>query len=368
MTIGIVGSGRMGQDLFYSLMEYDCQVILVSRNPEQIEKITKKTRKILKRDPGLMGKETPIITDKLADLAGCDVMIETVIEDLAVKQDIFQSLEGIAKNTCIFATNSSSLDVTDVFCGVKAKERCLGLHYFYPLKLISTAEVNAGPDTSEDTVTEMVKFLLVTGRKPLVLRGENRLVLSKLLISLAAYAYKLSLDGELSLNELDQITKQVLLFGIFEMVDSTGFPIISQCLTNLPDKLHSTLYKPLLLEISDLMKQGKEGRRGEGLLSLEDSRKRDPAFTGSREECYEKYGIRFLAFLLNEIARYMEDPLLDNKQVQESVEEVLSLSASLKALYKELKEEKLLETLNAEYKKSLDPLFLPADLKVYGEH
>ncbi|WP_026891559.1 3-hydroxyacyl-CoA dehydrogenase family protein [Lacrimispora aerotolerans] len=368
MTIGIVGSGRMGQDLFYSFMEYDCEVILVSRNLEQIEKITKKTQKILKREPERMGKGSPMITDKLSDLAGCDVIIETVIEDLAVKQDIFQRLEGIAKSTCIFATNSSSLDVSDVFCGAKAKERCLGLHYFYPLKLISTAEVNAGPDTSDETITEMVKFLFVTGRKPLVLRGENRLVMSKILISLAAYAYMLSLEGELTLKELDQITKQVLLFGIFEMVDSTGFPIISQCLTNLPDKIHSALYKPLLLKISDLKKQGKEGRRGEGLLSLEDCRKRDSAFTGSLEECYEKYGIRFLSFLLNEIARYMEDPLLDNKQFQESVEEVLGLSASLKALYKELKEEKLLETLKAEYKKSLDPLFLPADLKVYGEH
>jgi 3-hydroxybutyryl-CoA dehydrogenase len=314
-----------------------------------------------------MGKETPIITDRLTDLAGCDVIIETVIEDLTVKQEIFQRLDGIAKNTCIFATNSSSLDVTDVFYDGKAKERCLGLHFFYPLKVISTVEVNAGPDTSEETVKEMVKFLSMTGRKPLVLRGETRLVLSKLLITLAAYTYKLSLEGELSLKELDQITKQVLLFGIFEMVDSTGFPIISQCLTNLPDKLHSTLFQPLLLQISDFMKQGKDGRRGEGLLSLDDSVKKDTTFIENREECYEVYGIRFLSFLLNEIARYMEDPLLDKKQFQESIQEVLGLSASLKAFYKELQEEKLLETLMAEYKKTLDPLFLPVDFCVYRE-
>lgn len=357
----------MGQDIFYSFMEYDCQVILVSRNPEQIEKITKKTQKILKREPELMGKGSPVITDKLADLAGCDVIIETVIEDLAVKQDIFQRLEGIAKNTCIFATNSSSLDVTDIFCGAKAKERCLGLHYFYPLKLISTVEVNAGPDTSDETVIEMVKFLLMTGRKPLILRGENRLVLSKLLISLAAYAYKLSLEEELSLNELDQITKQVLLFGIFEMVDSTGFPIIAQCLTNLPDQLHAALFKPLLLQITDFIRQGKDGRRGEGLLSFENSGKRETAFIENRQECYEAYGIRFLTFLLNEIARYIEDPLLDHKQFLESVEEILGLSSSLKALYEELKEGKVIETLMAEYKKTLDPLFLPANFKVYHE-
>lgn len=367
MTIGIVGSGRMGQDLFYSLIGCECHVILVSRNPEQIDKITKRTQKILKRDPQVMGKETPVITDRLADLAGCDVIIETVIEDLTVKQEIFQRLEEIAKNTCIFATNSSSLDVTDVFYGTKAKERCMGLHYFYPLKLISTTEVNAGPDTSEDMVKVMVKFLSTTGRKPLVVRGENRLVLSKLLISLAAYTYKLSLEGELTLKELDQITKQVLLFGIFEMVDSTGFPIIVQCLTNLPDKLHSALFQPLLLQISDFMKQGKDGRRGEGLLSLEDSGKIETALIENREEFYEAYGIRFLSFLLNEIARYMEDPLLDNKWFQESIEEVLGLSSSLKALYEELKEEKLSETLMTEYKKTLDPLFLPADFKVYHE-
>lgn len=367
MTIGIVGSGRMGQDLFYSLIGCECQVILVSRNLEQIDKITKRTQKIYKRDPQLKSKETPIITDKLSDLAGCDVIIETVIEDLAVKQEIFQRLEEIAKNTCIFATNSSSLDVKDVFSSAKAKERCLGLHYFYPLKLISTAEVNAGQATSEETVNEMVKFLSMAGRKPLVLRGESRLVLSKLLISLAAYTYQLSLEGELSLNELDQITKQVLLFGIFEMVDSTGFPIISQCLTNLPDKLHAALFQPLLLKISDFIKDGKDGRRGEGLLSLEDFDKRETTFIEKRQECYEAYGIRFLSFLLNEIARYMEDSLLDNKRFLESIEEVLGLSSSIKTLYEELKEEKIFEILMAEYEKTLDPLFLPANFKVYHE-
>ncbi|MDW2798056.1 3-hydroxyacyl-CoA dehydrogenase family protein [Clostridium boliviensis] len=367
MTIGIVGSGRMGQDLFYSLIGYECRVILVSKNPEQIDKITKRTQKILKRDPQLMGKETPVITDSLYDLADCDVVIETVIENLSVKQEMFQRLGEIVKNTCIFATNSSSLDVTGVFYYEKAKERCLGLHFFYPLKLISTAEVNAGPDTSEETVKEMVRFLSMTERKPLVLRGENRLVLSKLLISLAAYTYKLSLEGELTLKELDQITKQVLLFGIFEMVDSTGFPIISQCLANLPDKLHSVLYQPLLLKVTELMKQGKDGRRGEGLLSLEDIGKKDTAGIENREECYEVYGVRFLSFLLNEAARYMKDPLLDKKQFQESVQEVLGLSASLKFLYKELKEKMLLETLMAEYEKTLDPLLLPADFKVYRE-
>lgn len=365
MTIGIVGSGRMGQDLFYSLIGYDCNVILVSKKKEQIDKITKKTIKILKRSPQFMGKETPIITDRLADLAVCDVIIETVIEDLKVKQEIFKYLEEITKVNCIFATNSSSLDVTDVFYNIRAKERCLGLHFFYPSKVISTTEVNAGPDTGEEAVKEMVKFLSMTGRKPLVLRGENRLVLSKLLISLAAFTYKLYLEGELTLKELDRITKQVLLFGIFEMVDSTGFPIISQCLSNLPDKLHFALYEPLLFQITDLMKKGKEGRGGEGLLSLEDSRKKENDFLENREEFYEAYGIKFLSFLLNEIARYMKDPLLNKKQFEESVQEVLGLSASLKALYEELQETTISKTLMEEYKKTCDPLFLPADFYIY---
>lgn len=367
MTIGIVGSGRMGQDIFYSLIGCECSVILVSKSPEQIEKITKKTQKILKRDSQSMSKETLMVTDRLTDLADCDVIIETVVEDLNVKQEIFRRLEEIVKDTCIFATNSSSLDVTDVFYYGKAKERCLGLHFFYPLKVISTVEVNIGPDTSEDTVNEMVKFLSMAGRKPLRLRGENRLVLSKLLISLAAYTYKLSFDGELTLKELDGITKEVLLFGIFEMVDSTGFPIISQCLTNLPDELHFPLYQPLLLHITDLMKQGKDGRGGEGLLSIEDPHKIEIVCMESKEEQYEAYGLKFLSFLLNETGRYMRDPLLDKRQFEDSIQEVLGLSVSLKGLFEELQEDTLLETLINEYKKTLNPLFCPSDFNVFRE-
>ncbi len=365
MTIGIVGSGRMGQDLFYSLIGCDCNVILVSRKMEQIQKITKKTQRILNRIPRFTGKETPMITDRLSDLAVCDVIIETVTEDLKVKQELFKKLEEIAKETCIFATNSSSLDVTDVFDGVKAKERCLGLHFFYPSKVISTAEVNAGPDTGEETVKKMVTFLAMTGRKPLVLRGQSRLVLSKLLISLAAFTYKLSLDGELTLKDLDRITGKVLVFGIFEMVDSTGFPIISQCLANLPDKRHVSLYQPLLAQITDLMKQGKDGRGGGGLLSLEDPVQRGLDFLENWEAWEKAYRIKLIAFLLNEISRYMEDPLLDKNQFKESVEEVLGLSASLNVLYEELPKAAILKTMMEEYEKTRDPLFLPADFCMY---
>ncbi len=60
------------------------------------------------------------------------------------------------------------------------------------------------------------------------------------------------------------------MFGIFEMVDSTGFPIIAQCLTNLPDQLHAALFKPLLLQITDFIRQGKteEGERVFFLLKI----------------------------------------------------------------------------------------------------
>jgi len=365
MTIGIIGSGRMGQDLFYSLIGCECNAILVCRNLGQIEQITKKTQKILKRNPELIENETLIISGRLTDLADCDVVIETVIEDLKVKQEIFKNLEEITKDTCIFATNSSSLDVTKVFEHVKVKERCLGLHFFYPLKVIHTAEVNAGPDTGKEAVEEMVEFLTLIGRKPLVLRGGNRLVLSKLLISLAAYTYNLSLEGELTLRELDQITKQVLLFGIFEMVDSTGFPIISQCLLNLPDELHLKLYMPLLSRVKALMEQGEDSRTGKGLLSIEDFSKEEGTFKEGRKDRHEAYGVKFLVFLLNETAQYMSDPFLDKKQFEESIQEVLGLSVSLKSLYGELKEETIIKTLKEVYKKTCDPLFLPADFNVF---
>lgn len=365
MTIGIIGSGKMGQDLLYSLIGCECNAILVCRNLAQIEHITKKTQKLLKRNPEFIGNETLIITERLTDLADCDVIIETVIEDLKVKQEIFKSLEEIAKDICIFATNSSSLDVTKVFEHMKAKERCLGLHFFYPLKIIHTAEVNVGPDTGKEAVEEMIKFLTLIGKKPLVLRGGNRLVLSKLLISLAAYTYNLSLEGELTLKELNQITKQVLLFGIFEMVDSTGFPIISQCLSNLPDELHLKLYMPLLSRVRTLMEQGGGSRMGKGLLSIEDFNKEEATFKEGREERHEAYLIKFMVFLLNEIARYMAEPFLDKKQFEESIQDVLGLSASFKAFYGELKEETMIKTLKEVYKKNCDPLFLPADFNVF---
>lgn len=371
MTIGIVGTGKMGLDLFYLLLSYQCDAVLICTDQDKLESIRKKTARVLKRkqkNDGLSPDEIkednspPVISQDYNCLDGCDIIIETVIEKLEIKQQVFQLIENIAKEDCILATNSSSIDITEVFKKVKNKQRCIGVHFFYPLKLTNTVEVNIDCNITPNTIKIISLFLNRIEKKGLILKDDSRLVLSKLLISIAAYSYSLSLEHVLALKDIDTITRnQLMLFGIFEMVDSTGFFIITQCLQNLTDELHKSMYGIFYDKLMCLMKQGYHGRDGTGLLSFADSLE-----TEKNEYSYEEYLLRIQVFLLNEIARYLSaDKSLDPYYAGECIKEVLGLAVHPIELYQILGRDLILNILEKEYENTKNNLFKPADFSSY---
>lgn len=106
------------------------------------------------------------IADKLADLQGCDLVIEAVVERVDIKQQLFRQLEDIVSDTAVLATNTSSLSVTQIASVLKRPERFAGYHFFNPVPLMKVVEVIAGLRTGEETCAALTRFAQAIGHAP----------------------------------------------------------------------------------------------------------------------------------------------------------------------------------------------------------
>lgn len=104
----------------------------------------------------------------IEDLAGCDLAIEAVVEDLGIKRELFRALEAVLGDTAILASNTSSLMIADIAAGCRRPERVAGLHFFNPVPLMKVAEVIAAVRTAPATVAALQSVVVGAGHRAVV--------------------------------------------------------------------------------------------------------------------------------------------------------------------------------------------------------
>ena len=157
-TVGIVGTGAMGRGIAQICAQADSLVWLYDSQPQAcqqaIDNIQAQWTKLVEK-----GRLTPEQAHSygqrlkpagaLADLAGCDLVIEAIVEKLEVKQAVFKQLEELVRADAVLATNTSSLSVTSIAAALKHPERFAGYHYFNPVPVMKVVEVIAGLRTQQ---------------------------------------------------------------------------------------------------------------------------------------------------------------------------------------------------------------------------
>ncbi|MDF2841157.1 MAG: mmgB, partial [Clostridia bacterium] len=229
MEIGIIGKGKMGRDIFNHFFQYDHKMVLICRRKEDVEElkvsIEKQLGKMLKRSllteaEYQQKRKAFVISNQYADLASCELVIESVLEDKMLKQEIFSEIEPIVKPECILATNTSSIPLDFVFEKCKKKNRCMGIHFFFPVKLTRTVEINKTSFTEEPYV-EIVKELLTKADKSfLELDEKGNMILTRMFTTVITQIYKIYEESILDIEEIDRILKDSLVtYGLFEIID-----------------------------------------------------------------------------------------------------------------------------------------------------
>jgi len=163
-------------------------------------------------------------TTTLEDLASCDIVIEAVFEDLKVKHELFGRLDALCPRDTVFASNTSTISITEIAGGSGRDDRFVGMHFCLPAQLMKLVEMSPGLNTSEETFRGAWEFCLALGQKPVKTQDSPGFILNYFLIPYNNDAIRLVEQGVAEPSEIDKAIKTALGYpmGPMELLDLIG--------------------------------------------------------------------------------------------------------------------------------------------------
>ena len=278
MTVGILGSGIMGSGLAEVSARSGHDVIVRSRTraaaDAMVASIGKSLDKQVQREKITDAERTAVLarisaTDSLADLAGCDLVIESVVEDLAVKKALFAELDAVVKADAILATNTSTLAVVEMAMATGRPDKVCGIHFFNPATALPLVEVVRPLTASDATIAAATAFAESCGKTPVQVKDRAGFVVNALLFPYLNNAVRMFEMGTASMEDIDTAMKGGCNFpmGPFALLDLIGLDTTVAIL----DALHAEFGEPnysAAPTLRRLLAAGKLGRKsGQGFYS-----------------------------------------------------------------------------------------------------
>jgi 3-hydroxybutyryl-CoA dehydrogenase len=231
--IGVVGSGIMGAGVAEVAARSGFEVVLRSRTQAGVDAMLGGLDASLARQVKKGRLEEAVATEvrdrvsgvsELAMLAACDLVLESVVEDLAVKQDLFGELDRVCAPGAILATNTSTLPVVELAMVTQRPDRVCGIHFFNPAPAMSLVEVIPAITTSDATLDEARAFVVTCGKTAVTVKDQAGFVLNALLFPYLNNAVKLFDAGVASRDDIDTAMKGGCNFpmGPLELLDLVG--------------------------------------------------------------------------------------------------------------------------------------------------
>ena len=214
MKVGIIGAGTMGSGIAQAFAQTEgYEVCLCDINEEfaangkkkiakGFEKRIAKGKMTQEKADAILAKITTGVKDICTD---CDLVVEAALENMAVKQQTFKELQSICKPECIFATNTSSLSITEIGAGLDRP--VIGMHFFNPAAVMKLVEVIAGLNTPEETVEKIKAIATEIGKVPVQVEEAAGFVVNRILIPMINEAIGIYADGVASVEGIDNAMK-----------------------------------------------------------------------------------------------------------------------------------------------------------------
>ena len=214
MKVGVIGAGTMGSGISQAFAQTEgYEVVLCDINEAFAEKGKEKIAKGLQKKvargklseeeaEAIIGKITTGLRDKCAD---CDLIVEAAFEDMAIKHEMFKELDTLCKPETIFATNTSSLSITEIGAGVNRP--VIGMHFFNPAPVMKLIEVIAGLNTPEETVEKIKEISVSIGKTPVQVKEAAGFVVNRILIPMINEAVGIYADGVADVEGIDTAMK-----------------------------------------------------------------------------------------------------------------------------------------------------------------
>ncbi len=234
--LGVVGSGAMGRGIAQIAAQAGLAVRLLDARPgaalearaaiaSALQKLVHKGKLAAAEAEAAVGRL--LVLDDLAGMAGCEVVVEAIVEELEAKRALFRQLEPIVGERCTLATNTSSLSVTAMAAGLGRPERVAGFHFFNPVPLMKVVEVVAGLATAPAVADGLVALAERMGHTPVRAKDTPGFIVNHAGRGFGTEGLRLLSEGVAGVEEVDRILRDTAGFklGPFELMDLTALDV-----------------------------------------------------------------------------------------------------------------------------------------------
>jgi 3-hydroxybutyryl-CoA dehydrogenase len=270
-SVGIIGSGIMGSGIAEVAAKAGHTVIVRSRKQETADDMVTRLEKSLgkqvekgkleeaERD-AVLGRVTA--TSELESLAGCDLVIESVVEDLAVKKELFADLDRIVGKGAILATNTSTLPVVEMAVATGRPDKVCGVHFFNPATAMSLVELVRPLTASDETMAAVRTFAEGCGKTAVEVQDRAGFIVNALLFPYLNNAIRLLENGTASRDDIDEAMKGGCNFpmGPLALLDLVGLDTSLAIIDALYDEFRDPNYAAVPL-LRRMVAAGKLGRK-----------------------------------------------------------------------------------------------------------
>lgn len=297
-NIGIIGAGIMGTGIAQIAIQSQHHVYLYDVQDGAAQHAQLKLQETLKKllDKNKISKaqldeslDFLHIIENIEDLRPCDLIIEAIVEKLAVKQSLIKQLETIVDSNTILASNTSSLSITSIAAECQHPERVAGYHFFNPVPLMKVVEVIQGLHTHSEILEKLANLAQKMGHRPVYTKDTPGFIINHAGRAYGTEALKILSENTSSISEIDEILKLSLGFkmGPFELMDLTGLDVSHPVMESIYNQYYQEpRYRPNILTQQMLIGKKLGRKTEEGFYQYLDQKKQviatTPRYTAKR--------------------------------------------------------------------------------------
>jgi 3-hydroxybutyryl-CoA dehydrogenase len=256
--VGIVGSGIMGSGIAEVAAKSGHEVVLRSRRQETADSMVAGLEKSLNKqvERGKLSDEDRqgtlqrvTATSDLGELAGCDLVIESIVEDLQTKKHLFNELDRICGEGTILATNTSTLPVIEMAMETGRPQKVCGVHFFNPAPMMALVEIVRPLTADDETVAEVKAFAEACGKSPVEVKDQAGFIVNALLFPYLNNAVRLLENGVATRDDIDEAMKGGCNFpmGPLALLDLVGLDTSLAIIEALYAEFRDPNYAPVPL-------------------------------------------------------------------------------------------------------------------------
>jgi 3-hydroxybutyryl-CoA dehydrogenase len=270
----VVGAGQMGGGIAQVVAASGRRVSLFDAAPGAVERGLAEIRKSLARLAEKGGADPDEVlgrVEQVHDLVPADLMVEAVVEDAAVKEDVFRRADATLPPEAILASNTSSIPITSLAAATTRPEKVIGMHFFNPVPVLKLVEVVRGRETSDETAAAITKLAEELGKTPAVANDFPGFVSNRILMPFINEAVWALHDGVAEAEAIDTIAKLGFAhpLGPLALADLIGLDTCVAIMEVLWHGLGDDRYAPCPL-LREHVEAGRLGRKtGEGFYKYE---------------------------------------------------------------------------------------------------